>query len=113
MILLPIRTVSTLNLREHWAKRAARAKTHRRTALALARSLAAGTGLPAVVTLTRIAPSNGLDGDNLQGALKSVRDGVADAFGVDDRDPRLQWRYAQRRGKQYAVMVEATEWTTE
>ena len=106
MILLPIKTVSTLNVREHWAKRAARAKAQRRTAYTLSRARAAAVGLPAVVTMTRIAPSNGLDDDNLQGGLKSVRDGVADALQVDDRDPRVTWRYGQQRGKGYGVLVE-------
>lgn len=63
--------------------------------------------LPCVVTLTRVAPSAGLDGDNLQGSLKAARDGVADWMKVDDRDPRVTWRYEQRRGrpKQYAVEI--------
>jgi hypothetical protein len=61
--------------------------------------------LPLVVTLTRVAPSNGLDGDNLQGSLKACRDGVADWLGVDDRDPRVTWLYEQRRGKEWSVEV--------
>ena len=63
-----------------------------------------------VVTLTRIAP-RALDDDNLRGALKACRDGVADWLAIDDRDPRVRWEYAQRKGKpgQYAVAVEVTE----
>lgn len=72
-------------------------------------------GLPATVKLTRVAPSNGLDDDNLRGALKSVRDGIADALGVDDRDPRVTWEYDQRRGKprEYAVEVEIRRMVTD
>lgn len=103
---IQVKTVSTLNMREHWAKRAARAKTHRKAAYAITKVIASGQRLPVAVTLTRIAPSNGLDDDNLRGALKSVRDGVADAFGLDDRDPRIEWRYWQVRGKGYAVAIE-------
>ena len=46
--------------------------------------------------------------DNLAAALKHVRDGVADALGMDDGDPRLVWLYGQRRGRpgEYAVLVE-------
>lgn len=106
---VPVKTMSTLNLREHWAQRARRAKTHRNAAFALARSRAATMKLPVTVTLTRIAPSNGLDDDNLRGALKSVRDGIADAFRLDDRDPRIVWRYDQQRGKPYSVKVEMIE----
>lgn len=61
--------------------------------------------LPCTVLLVRVAPSDGLDSDNLQGSLKACRDGVADWLGVDDRDPRVAWRYDQRRGP-WAVEVE-------
>lgn len=105
-MILPIKTVSTLNQREHWRARYRRSKSQREAARALSRCAAAAAGIPCVVTLTRIAPSNGLDGDNLQGALKAVRDGVADAIGVDDRDPSVEWRYGQERGKEYAVRIE-------
>ena len=59
------------------------------------------------ITLTRIAPRV-LDTDNLASAMKAVRDGVADALGVDDGSSRLTWRYAQEKGKtrEYAVRVE-------
>ena len=63
--------------------------------------------LPCTVLLVRVAPSNGLDSDNLQGALKACRDGVAEWLGVDDRDPRVAWRYDQRRGP-WSVEVEVS-----
>jgi hypothetical protein len=50
------------------------------------------------IRLTRVAPSNGLDGDNLQGAMKGCRDSVAAWLLVDDRHPSITWHYAQRRG---------------
>lgn len=50
------------------------------------------------VVLVRVAPSGGLDGDNLQGALKGVRDEVAAFLGVDDGGTRVTWEYGQRRG---------------
>lgn len=100
---LPIRTLSELNTRGHWSARARRMKAHR---------LAAYVGtpvvpLPCVVTLTRVSAGT-LDDDNLRGALKGVRDGVADRLGCDDADPRLRFEYAQARGKrgEFAVLVE-------
>jgi hypothetical protein len=41
-------------------------------------------------------------------SLKAVRDGVADALGVDDRDPRVVWLPDWERGRrrQHAVRVE-------
>lgn len=99
-VTLPIRTVSESNARDGWRAHAARAKKQR---VAAYFGVLAGQGrrpivLPLVVTLTRIAPSSGLDDDNLRGALKACRDGVADALGVDDRDARVTWLYGQRRG---------------
>jgi len=62
---------------------------------------------PVAITLTRIA-LRVLDTDNLASGLKAVRDGVADALGVNDGSSRIEWRYAQERGKpgEYAVRVE-------
>lgn len=99
---LPLHVESELNLRQHWAKRSARAKLHRHVACALVPF----HPLPCVVTLIRIAPRE-LDDDNLQGGFKAIRDGVADRLGVRDNDPRVQWRYGQARGKpkQYAALV--------
>lgn len=100
-----VRLPSAANLREHWAVRAKHAKAHR----LLGRSMAVSNAwLPCVVTLTRVAPRK-LDGDNLQRAFKSIRDGIADKLGVDDRDARIEWRYAQAsdaRPKHYAILVE-------
>jgi len=64
-------------------------------------------GLPAVVTLVRQS-SGTLDDDNLRGALKGIRDGVADAFGVPDNDPGLCWEYGQERAPRgvYGVRIE-------
>lgn len=98
---LPIATVSESNRRDHWRVKAKRVRLQRRTAA----MLVPGCQLPCVVTLTRISPRL-LDDDNLRPALKAVRDGVADRLGVDDRDPRVEWRYAQRKGAQKAVEVE-------
>jgi hypothetical protein len=102
----PLKTVSTLNEREHWAARSRRAKQHRSETFMQLRCAALGHSVPCAVTLTRIAP-RALDGDNLQASLKNVRDGVADFLKVDDRDSRVTWAYAQRRGaaKEYAVEV--------
>lgn len=101
---IPIRAVSLANQREHWGKRASRAKAHRRAAwLATPKR-----GLPLIVLLTRVGKRK-LDGDNLQGSLKSIRDGVADRLGVDDANPMVRWEYAQEVGKEYAVRIEYME----
>lgn len=108
MVQLPIRTVSEANVRTHWAARARRARDQRSTvAIALRCHGVTVATLPCVVALTRIAPRE-LDDDNLRGALKAVRDGIADALEVDDRDARVRWEYGQRRGaaNEHSVDIE-------
>ncbi|GAB4240845.1 MAG: hypothetical protein OHK0028_19100 [Deltaproteobacteria bacterium] len=111
-VLLPVRTWSEANQRGHWGKRARRAKRQREAARLLVRAarLALPASGPVVITLTRIAP-RALDSDNLVSGLKAVRDGVADALRVDDGSSRIEWRYAQAKGKpgEYAVRVEIHE----
>lgn len=108
-VLVPIHLESTLNLREHWAGRAKRNASHRAAAwfaLKAAMPKFDPAIMPCVVTLTRVAPRE-LDDDNLAACFKSVRDGVADWLFVDDRDPRVQWKYAQRKGavREYAAEI--------
>lgn len=117
---IPVRLVSLLNSREHHMARARRAKQQRslarlQTIARLCRSplwarVANGCGI--VVTITRIGPRE-LDDDNLAGSAKHVRDGIADALGIDDGDKRIVWRYRQakfagaaRGGYSCAVRIE-------
>jgi hypothetical protein len=106
-----LHTVSEANAHDHWRKRQKRAKAQRFLA-ALSLPLDQRVALPCVVLLTRVAPRT-LDDDNNVGALKAVRDGVADWLGSDDRTDQIVWRYAQTRGtpKQYAVRIEIKKLT--
>lgn len=120
-ITLPLHTISESNRRGHWSKHSKRIKEHRHvTAMALRSKLfeffAPGElhlspNLSVLVYLKRYAPSSGTDDDNLRGCLKSCRDGIADALGINDRDPRVIWHYSQARGP-YSVQIEliATPW---
>lgn len=102
---LPLRTVSGLNVREHWRARHRRVKAERE-AVAWALKGKPVPELPVTVTMTRLAPSNGLDqGDNLNSAFKGCRDQIAAWLGVDDRDQRVTWSYAQRRAP-WGVVIE-------
>lgn len=106
---VPIRTRSTLNVREHWAKRASRMKHERGAVAAYCRHWPPLFDECVTVELTRIAPRE-LDDDNLAGALKAVRDEIAVVLGLgSDRDPRVRWVYGQARGQrpgEYAVRIE-------
>lgn len=106
---IPVRTVSVLNQREHWRRRADRAREHRNAAWMMLRATRQTPTVPCTVLLTRVAPKP-LDDDNLRGALKAVRDGVADWLGIDDGSPQVKWEYDQRKGpvKYYAVDVEVS-----
>lgn len=110
MLTIPIRTVSALNSREHWRQRHRRVKAERNAAAWVLAPVAKPATLPAAVRLTRIGPTNGLDeGDNLNSAMKGVRDQVAEWLGVNDGDPRVKWLYAQRREKAWGVEIEFLE----
>ncbi len=105
---IPVRTVNPTNNRQHWRVVWQRSKNQRSLAKAKT-EMAWPQPFPCVVTLTRISPGT-LDDDNLRPALKSIRDGIADAFGVADNDPRIDWRYAQEKckPKRYGVRVKIT-----
>lgn len=102
-VLIPIKTVGGLNAREHWRQRSARVKKERTTAAITTPRFP----LPCVVTMTRLS-SGTLDDDNLQGACKAIRDGIADKLGIDDRDPRVEWRYGQEKCKRGDFGVRVT-----
>lgn len=116
--ILPIRTQSEANLREFWAKKAARrnkqslilsdawAKTHPEISTLQTQKIH--------ITLTRIAPRQ-LDAyDNLPMSFKGILDTLADLIlpgckpGRADSKLDLSVSYAQRKGapKQYAVEIE-------
>lgn len=103
----PIRTVNEANSHQHWRPRQRRAKMQRHAARAYVTAALVGTSvaLPITVTVTRYAPSSGLDEhDGLPPSVKHIVDGIADVFGLADKDPRFTWRYAQQRGP-YAVRI--------
>lgn len=105
MIAVDIRTAPGMNVREHWRVRAKRVKAERQ---AVAWMLAGKPKppIPCTVCITRLAPSNGLDDDNLAGALKAVRDQIAEWLGVDDKHTQVvAYVYRQRRGP-WSVEIE-------
>jgi hypothetical protein len=100
---VPVKTVSEANQREHWSVRRKRVKSHR-SAAHYAASVVGGDPakvrerVPLVVRLVRVGPRK-LDSDNLSSACKAVRDGIADWLGIDDgRDDLVTWEYDQERG---------------
>jgi len=111
-----LKLVSEANQREHWAKKAKRAKRSRHAGYAYTLAeMGSSCGIPdkshATVTITRIGVRK-LDCDNLAGSAKALRDGIADALRVDDGSKRVKWRYQQEtggkksNGMRYGVRVE-------
>lgn len=96
------------NAREHWGKRSARADKQRggacqRVANAKLRG-EVPDGPPWTVIITRIGPRKLDSDDNVNISAKHIRDGIADALGIDDGDERVKWIYAQERGP-YGVRI--------
>ena len=100
---IPIKLPSLMNLRVNWRKMM-RLKKDQRTATKLCMKDKPIPPGPLVVTITRIGPRR-LDGDNLQGACKYVRDQIAAQVGPDDGSSFYTWVYKQRIGK-YGVEVD-------
>ncbi len=97
-IVVPLKTKRGMNDREHPMVRHRRVK-HEKEIVGWALKGKFKPQLPCICLLTRLAPSGGLDDDNLAGALKSTRDAVADWLQVDDKDSeRVRYEYSQHRG---------------
>lgn len=111
---IPVRLRRGENNREHPQARARRVKAEHLAVfyatLGTRRAvLAALMPAPVVVTLTRVSPGPGLDShDNLPGSLKAVVDQLADILGVNDRDPRVTWKYAPQERGEWGVWVHVT-----
>jgi hypothetical protein len=95
VVVVPVRTVSGLNVREWWRVRQRRVKRERE-AVAEALVSFSPLALPLAIKLTRLG-WNMLDDDAVPGALKAIRDEVAVWLGLpNDRSrPGLTWSYSQ------------------
>ena len=110
---LPIKTISEANRRYNWGKSRfihLRRHRHQRGVVELMMNThrhAVPTHRPLRITLVRVGPRR-LDDDNLAGALKHVRDGIADSLEIDDGDEtQAVWAVAQETGApgEYSVRV--------
>lgn len=108
-----LRLVSEANAHEHWQIKARRVASQRLVVTGTLNRIARPK-LPIHVEITRIAPRM-LDGDNLAGSAKAVRDAIARWLGVDDADwkatARVTWEVRQETGgvRQYAVRIVMTD----
>ena len=108
---IPLRLYSIANMSEHWGKRAARSRNERwlgkiyTNQNVLHHVMGVGRFK---IALTRTGPRK-LDSDNLASSFKHVRDGIADALGINDGSEKLEWIYKQEISKAYFVKVEIEE----
>lgn len=105
---IALATKSEANCRDHWCVKARRAQEQRYVIKAVtAVWLLNMTSHSRIkVRFERATARRPLDDDNLRSALKACRDGVADALGLDDGDPRVTWEYAQAKGKGGTLRVQ-------
>ncbi len=112
---IPIKLVSSGNAREHWRKVAKRKKEQRSFGRMFCEDKLRMTpasetwriaqGIVLKVTITRIG-KRVMDDDNLAASAKYVRDGIADALGIDDGDTtKVTWAYKQLIGKEYGCHI--------
>lgn len=115
MASLPCRLQNPLNGRGLGVSRGARfagnARRHRERFIGqqLAKRCVVELGAPAVVVLTRVSPRP-FDDDGTTAALKSIRDGMADWWGIDDADERVTWVTDWRACARGKDAVEAALW---
>ena len=115
---MPLPSIANRSLRRgNWYNNQQIKKKHKHVltlTLAGYRSL----GIPAAVTLTRIAPRQ-LDSDNWVASAKSIRDAVAcwlaaypvTARAPDDERAGVSWQYEQRKGKpKYTALLLSVQW---
>ena len=105
-IWLPLWIKTKDNQRGHWSKRSKTSQIERRAAwLSVHAERSTRPEFPVRVTITRCGPRT-LDPTNMGSACKSLIDGIADAYGVDDRDLRWQWDFRQRKQSTYGVEIQ-------
>ena len=103
---LPFRLVNASNAREFHLVRAKRAASERGvTKMAVKSRLGKASAERWTVTLTRLYKARPFDDDGAVSCQKAVRDGVADALGIDDRSDRVTWQYGQRKAPSYGVEI--------
>lgn len=91
-----IKTVSELNMREHWAVRKKRKQFQQNSFAWLWRNYDPDVSLPATITFTRYSCMT-MDSDNLAGCFKHCRDALARELKVDDGSDQITWQYRQER----------------
>lgn len=111
---LPLQTKSEANTFEHWTKKHARHKDQARIVALGLNPLREKIKLPCKVMLTRFAPHELDEFENLPMSMKYVVDAVCAIITGDyrpgraDRDKRISLACAQVKSKEYGVRIEVS-----
>jgi hypothetical protein len=113
--IVPAKTVSESNQREHWRISHMRHKTQKILTQRSFREIHASFSIPAIIVLTRLSPRL-LDDDNLHGSLKHCRDALADciipglqAGRADDPKYGLTFQVKQEKSKDKGIKIQIYE----
>jgi hypothetical protein len=94
----PCETKNPMNNRQHWTKVARTSSQARMAAWAALKETGRSVPpLPIVVLMMRIGAGTSDKSCGLNGALKPIRDGVADWLGLPDNHPLIYWQYRQEK----------------
>lgn len=122
---LPLKTVSESNCSEHWTKKSKRHRQQQFFIRSLFSKEDSVIPIPCIITLTRVS-QRALDAEeNLPMAFKWIKDEIGACLfpeklviykkkngklaankGHADSDDRVQWRYAQEKGKRLGIRIE-------
>lgn len=111
---LPIKIANEANSSDHWTKKGKRHKIQKRRIKAEFLKERPKITLPCTVILTRIAPRELDEHDNLPISFKWIYDSICDNIipglkpGRADSDERIKVIYKQEKGKvrEYAIKIE-------
>lgn len=111
---LPIKIANEANSTEHWTKKSRRHKIQKQRIKVEFLKEKPNIKLPCTCTLTRIAPRELDDHDNLRTSLKWVVDAIASELtgnhipGRADSNKNITWIFKQKKGgvREYGLGVE-------
>jgi hypothetical protein len=104
-VFVGVKLKNPLNSRQKWEAVSFPARRARASVSSHLTAFRFPKDLPCTIRMTRYGPRLMDEGCGNNAALKPVRDGTADYFGVKDNDPRIKWEYAQQVAPAYGVRV--------
>lgn len=111
-VFIALESKSEANMQEHWAVKHKRVKLQKKLVWAKWMADKPKVKLPCVVCLTRQSTKELDRGDNLEMAMKHIRDQIADliipgkAPGQADSSKEITWIYNQTKGRPKGISIQ-------